>query len=36
LQPGEIGVYNKIYFFGKEPKKKIQVPVEEFMDIESA
>jgi len=27
--------FNKIYFSGKEPKKKIQVPVEEFMDIES-
>lgn len=28
--------FNKIYLFGKEPKKKIQVPIEEFMDIESA
>ncbi len=28
--------FNKIYVSGKEPKKKIQVPVEEFMDIESA
>ena len=28
--------FNKIYISGKEPKKRIQVPVEEFMDIESA
>ena len=28
--------FNNIYISGKEPKKKIQVPVEEFMDIESA
>jgi YgiT-type zinc finger domain-containing protein len=28
--------FNNIYISGKKPKKKIQVPVEEFMDIESA
>ncbi len=28
--------FNKIYISGKKPKKKIQVPVEEFMDIEGA
>ena len=28
--------FNNIYISGKRPKKKIQVPVEEFMDIESA
>lgn len=28
--------FNKIHISGKEPKKKIQVPIEEFIDIESA
>lgn len=28
--------FNNIYISGKEPKKKIQVPVEEFMDVENA
>jgi YgiT-type zinc finger domain-containing protein len=27
--------FNNIYISGKKPKKKIQVPVEEFMDIEN-
>lgn len=28
--------FDKIYISGKKPKKKIQVPIEDFMDIESA
>lgn len=27
--------FNEIYTSGKEPKKKIQVPIEEFMSLES-
>ena len=28
--------FNEIYISGKEPKKRVQVPIEEFMDLKSA